>query len=75
MLPACSFILTYTGDVKHFPVCSFILEDFQKFHIDVSLVSEHAQCVLPASMVINNICTGSRTILHMNRCEQVCECH
>ncbi|XP_037628228.1 ketohexokinase isoform X3 [Sebastes umbrosus] len=55
------------GDVKQFPVCSFILEDFQKFHIDVSLVSEHAQCVLPASVVISNIRTGSRTILHMNR--------
>lgn len=52
---------------KQFPVCSFILEDFQKFHIDVSLVSEHAQCVLPASVVISNSTTGSRTILHMNR--------
>ncbi len=58
--------------MKHFLVCSFILEDFQKYHIDVSLVREHAQCVLPASVVISNISTGSRTILHMNRCEQVC---
>lgn len=55
-------------------VCSFILEDFQKFHIDVSLVSEHAQCVLPASVVISNVRTGSRTILHMNRCVFVCVC-
>lgn len=53
---------------KQLPVCSFILEDFQKYCIDVSLVSEHAQCFLPASMVISNISTGSRTILHMNRC-------
>ncbi|XP_034388030.1 ketohexokinase isoform X1 [Cyclopterus lumpus] len=49
------------------PVADFILEDFQKFHIDVSLMSEHAQCVPPTSVVIANITTGSRTILHMNR--------
>ncbi|CAI5686409.1 unnamed protein product [Oreochromis niloticus] len=39
----------------------------QKYCIDVSLLSEHPQCFLPASMVISNISTGSRTILHMNR--------
>ncbi|XP_037831168.1 ketohexokinase isoform X4 [Kryptolebias marmoratus] len=52
---------------KQFPVFSFILEDFQKFSIDVSLMSEHAQCTSPASVVISNVSTGSRTILHMNR--------
>ncbi|XP_026162922.1 ketohexokinase isoform X2 [Mastacembelus armatus] len=60
---SCAFM----GSLSAGPVANFILEDFQKFHIDVSLVSEHAQCVLPASVVINNISTGSRTILHMNR--------
>ncbi|XP_034442571.1 ketohexokinase isoform X2 [Hippoglossus hippoglossus] len=60
---SCSFL----GSLSAGPVAHFILEDFQKLHIDVSLVSEHAQCVLPASMVISNIRTGSRTILHMNR--------
>ena len=60
--------------MNQFPVCSFILEDFQKFNIDVSLVCEHAQCVLPASVVVSNIRTGSRTILHMNRCVCVCVC-
>lgn len=55
----------YVGNLL--PVCSFILEDFQKFNIDVSLISEHAQCFLPASTIISNITTGSRTILHMNR--------
>ncbi|XP_026162921.1 ketohexokinase isoform X1 [Mastacembelus armatus] len=59
---SCAFM----GSLSAGPVANFILEDFQKFHIDVSLVSEHAQCVLPASVVINNISTGSRTILHMN---------
>uniref|UniRef100_A0A8D3BXR7 Carbohydrate kinase PfkB domain-containing protein n=1 Tax=Scophthalmus maximus TaxID=52904 RepID=A0A8D3BXR7_SCOMX len=58
----CSFM----GSLSAGPVADFILEDFQKFHIDVSLVSEHAQCVLPASVVISNSTTGSRTILHMN---------
>ncbi|KAM9361213.1 ketohexokinase isoform 1-T1 [Symphorus nematophorus] len=57
----------FMGSLAAGPVADFILEDFQKFHIDVSLVTEHAQCVLPASVVISNISTGSRTILHMNR--------
>ncbi|XP_051249807.1 ketohexokinase isoform X2 [Dicentrarchus labrax] len=65
-LTVCWTSSRVAGEVKQFPVCSFILEDFQKFHIDVSLVSEHVQCVLPASVVISNISTGSRTILHMN---------
>ncbi|XP_069544052.1 ketohexokinase isoform X1 [Brachyistius frenatus] len=59
----CSFM----GSLSAGPVADFILEDFLKFCIDVSLVSEHAQCNLPASVVISNISTGSRTILHMNR--------
>ncbi|CAK6983538.1 ketohexokinase isoform X3 [Scomber scombrus] len=59
----CAFM----GSLTAGPVADFILEDFGKFHIDVSLVTEHAQCVLPASVVISNISTGSRTILHMNR--------
>ncbi|KAF3855582.1 hypothetical protein F7725_016305 [Dissostichus mawsoni] len=48
--------------------CAFMgsLSSGYKFHIDVSLVSESAQCELPASVVISNINTGSRTILHMN---------
>ncbi|XP_032366300.1 ketohexokinase isoform X2 [Etheostoma spectabile] len=57
----------FMGSLAPGPVADFILEDFQKFHIDVSLVSEHAQCVLPASVVVSSISTGSRTILHMNR--------
>lgn len=58
----CAFM----GSLSAGPVADFILEDFQKFHIDVSLVFEHTQCVAPASVVISNISTGSRTILHMN---------
>ncbi|XP_037346947.2 ketohexokinase isoform X3 [Pungitius pungitius] len=57
----------FMGSLSAGPVTDFILEDFQKFHIDVSLVSKHAQCALPASVVVSNISTGSRTILHMNR--------
>uniref|UniRef100_A0A3P8U1V4 Ketohexokinase n=1 Tax=Amphiprion percula TaxID=161767 RepID=A0A3P8U1V4_AMPPE len=59
----CAFM----GSLSTGPVADFILEDFQKSCIDVSLVSEHAQCIFPASVVISNISTGSRTILHMNR--------
>ncbi|XP_041817886.1 ketohexokinase isoform X1 [Chelmon rostratus] len=56
----------FMGSLSAGPVADFILEDFQKLDIDVSLVSEHAQCVLPTSVVISNVSTGSRTILHMN---------
>ncbi|XP_008319450.1 ketohexokinase isoform X3 [Cynoglossus semilaevis] len=59
----CAFM----GSLSAGPVANFILEDFQRFEVEVSLVTEHAQCCLPASMVISNIQTGSRTILHMNR--------
>ncbi|KAL3059374.1 hypothetical protein OYC64_011324 [Pagothenia borchgrevinki] len=59
----CAFM----GSLSSGYVADFILEDFQKFHIDVSLVPERAQCDLPTSVVISNINTGSRTILHMNR--------
>ncbi|XP_042266138.1 ketohexokinase isoform X4 [Thunnus maccoyii] len=58
----CAFM----GSLTAGPVANYILEDFRKFHIDVSLVTEHAQCILPASVIIINISTGSRTILHMN---------
>ncbi|XP_055014803.1 ketohexokinase, partial [Boleophthalmus pectinirostris] len=54
------------GSISPGPVSDFILEDFRKFHIDVSLVTEHAQCVVPTSIVIANRSSGSRTILHMN---------
>lgn len=37
------------------------------YKIDISLLLEHAQCSFPASVVISNVTTGSRTILHMNR--------
>ncbi|XP_056134880.1 ketohexokinase isoform X3 [Lampris incognitus] len=57
----------FMGSLAHGPVADFVLDDFQKYHIDVSLLSEHAQCSFPASVVISNIATGSRTILHMNR--------
>ncbi|XP_068598816.1 ketohexokinase [Brachionichthys hirsutus] len=56
----------FMGSLSAGPVADFILEDFQKFRVDASLVTERAQCVLPASVVISNILTGSRTILHMN---------
>uniref|UniRef100_A0A8C6WKJ2 Ketohexokinase n=1 Tax=Neogobius melanostomus TaxID=47308 RepID=A0A8C6WKJ2_9GOBI len=60
---SCSFM----GSLSPGPVSDFIRDDFRKFRIDVSLVTEHAQCELPASIVIGNRRTGSRTILHMNR--------
>nr|XP_057911061.1 ketohexokinase isoform X4 [Doryrhamphus excisus] len=38
----------------------------QKLNVDMSLVSEHAQCITPTSLVISSRSTGSRTILHLN---------
>ncbi|XP_071370600.1 ketohexokinase, partial [Centroberyx affinis] len=58
----CAFM----GSLAAGPVADFILDDFQKYPIDVSLLSEHAQCCFPASVIISNITNGSRTILHMN---------
>ncbi|XP_019909977.2 ketohexokinase isoform X4 [Esox lucius] len=48
-------------------VADFVLDDFKKYQIDISLLSEHEHCSFPASMVISNVTTGTRTILHMNR--------
>ncbi|XP_030233179.1 ketohexokinase isoform X1 [Gadus morhua] len=58
----CAFM----GSLAPGPVADFVLDDFQKYSIDVSLLSEHAQCSFPASVVISNVTSGSRTILHMN---------
>uniref|UniRef100_A0A4W4FUQ4 Ketohexokinase n=1 Tax=Electrophorus electricus TaxID=8005 RepID=A0A4W4FUQ4_ELEEL len=46
---------------------TFILNDFKMYKIDISLLLEHTGCSFPASVVISNETTGSRTILHMNR--------
>ncbi|XP_057200315.1 ketohexokinase isoform X3 [Triplophysa rosa] len=59
----CAFM----GSLAPGPVADFILNDFQMYKIDISLLLEHAECSFPASVVISNVRTGSRTILHMNR--------
>ncbi|KAI1895855.1 hypothetical protein AGOR_G00111060 [Albula goreensis] len=58
----CAFM----GSLAPGPVADFVLADFLKYKIDVSLLAEWAECSFPASMVISNVMTGSRTILHMN---------
>ncbi|KAK7142669.1 hypothetical protein R3I94_012124 [Phoxinus phoxinus] len=59
----CAFM----GSLAPGPVADFILNDFQMYKIDISLLLEHAECSFPASVVISSVATGSRTILHMNR--------
>ncbi|XP_067311989.1 ketohexokinase isoform X2 [Pseudorasbora parva] len=59
----CAFM----GSLAPGPVADFILNDFQMYKIDISLLLEHAECSFPASVVISSETTGSRTILHMNR--------
>ncbi|XP_073323990.1 ketohexokinase isoform X1 [Pagrus major] len=56
----------FMGSLSTGPMADFILEDFQKFHIDVSPMVKHALRALPATVVISNVNTGSRTILAKN---------
>ncbi|XP_048830247.1 ketohexokinase isoform X1 [Brienomyrus brachyistius] len=59
----CAFL----GSLAPGPVADFVFADFLRYNIDISLLAEHAECSFPASVVIINARTGSRTILHMNR--------
>ncbi|XP_059374576.1 ketohexokinase-like isoform X3 [Carassius carassius] len=59
----CAFM----GSLAPGPVADFLLNDFQMYKIDISVLLEHAECSFPASVVISSVTTGSRTILHMNR--------
>ncbi|XP_077459565.1 ketohexokinase isoform X3 [Stigmatopora argus] len=57
----CAFM----GSLCAGPVASFILEDFQKFRVDASLLRKRGGAA-PTSIVISNHGTGSRTIVHAN---------
>ncbi|XP_048126811.1 ketohexokinase isoform X2 [Alosa alosa] len=59
----CAFM----GSLAPGPVADFVLNDFHLYQIDISLLLECPGSSFPASMVISNFTTGSRTILHMNR--------
>ncbi|XP_030633468.1 ketohexokinase isoform X1 [Chanos chanos] len=59
----CAFM----GSLAPGPVADFVLNDFQMYKIDISLLLKHVDCSFPTSVVIGNVTTGSRTILHMNR--------
>ncbi|XP_076155965.1 ketohexokinase [Alosa pseudoharengus] len=59
----CAFM----GSLAPGPVADFVLNDFHLYQIDISLLLECPGSSFPASMVISNVTTGSRTILHMNR--------
>ncbi|XP_055718613.1 ketohexokinase isoform X1 [Salvelinus fontinalis] len=58
----CAFM----GSLAPGHVADFVLDDFQKYQIDISLLSEHPHSSFPTSMIISNVTTGTRTILHMN---------
>ncbi|XP_041927274.1 ketohexokinase isoform X1 [Alosa sapidissima] len=58
----CAFM----GSLAPGPVADFVLNDFHLYQIDISLLLECPGSSFPASMVISNLTTGSRTILHMN---------
>nr|XP_014057562.1 unnamed protein product [Salmo salar] len=58
----CAFM----GSLAPGHVADFVLDDFQTYQIDISLLSEHPHSSFPTSMIISNVTTGTRTILHMN---------
>ncbi|KAM8954277.1 ketohexokinase isoform 3-T3 [Pelodytes ibericus] len=59
----CAFM----GSLAPGHIADFTLADLKSYGIDVSHVITRSGCSFPASIVINNIMNGSRTILHMNR--------
>ncbi|XP_028653050.2 ketohexokinase isoform X6 [Erpetoichthys calabaricus] len=56
----CAFM----GSLAAGQVANFVLNDLQKYRIDVSHMIQHLDCSLPSSVVISNVTNGSRTILH-----------
>nr|XP_033795551.1 ketohexokinase isoform X2 [Geotrypetes seraphini] len=58
----CAFM----GSLAAGHVGNFVLDSLKHYSIDISHVITHPECSLPASMVISNQTTGSRTILHSN---------
>ncbi|KAM4689888.1 ketohexokinase-like [Rhinophrynus dorsalis] len=58
----CSFM----GSLAPGHMADFSLESLTGLGIDVSHVISRPGCSFPTSVVISNITTGSRTILHMN---------
>ncbi|CAB1330541.1 unnamed protein product [Coregonus sp. 'balchen'] len=61
----CAFM----GSLAPGHVAEFILGDFQKYQIDISLLSEHPHSSFPTSMIISNVTTGHP---HHPPHEQVC---
>ncbi|XP_043918287.1 ketohexokinase isoform X1 [Protopterus annectens] len=59
----CSFM----GSLAPSRVADFILDDLQRYNIEINHTILHPGCDFPASIVISNVSNGSRTILHMNR--------
>ncbi|XP_039604364.1 ketohexokinase isoform X3 [Polypterus senegalus] len=56
----CAFM----GSLAAGQVANFVLNDLQKYRIDVSHMIQHLDCSLSSSVVISNVSNGSRTILH-----------
>ncbi|XP_067890150.1 ketohexokinase isoform X3 [Heterodontus francisci] len=57
----------FMGSLAPGRVSDFIYDDLRRYGIDVTNVIVHAESSFPASIVISNINSGLRTILHTNR--------
>uniref|UniRef100_UPI00398F676D ketohexokinase isoform X1 n=2 Tax=Pristiophorus japonicus TaxID=55135 RepID=UPI00398F676D len=57
----------FMGSLAPGRVSDFISDDLRRYGIDVTNVIVHAESSFPASIVISNINSGLRTILHTNR--------
>ncbi|XP_067890147.1 ketohexokinase isoform X1 [Heterodontus francisci] len=56
----------FMGSLAPGRVSDFIYDDLRRYGIDVTNVIVHAESSFPASIVISNINSGLRTILHTN---------
>ncbi|XP_067842481.1 ketohexokinase isoform X2 [Heptranchias perlo] len=57
----------FMGSLAPGRVSDFVYDDLRRYGIDVTNVIVHAESSFPASIIISNINSGSRTILHTNR--------
>ncbi|XP_060107073.1 ketohexokinase isoform X2 [Heteronotia binoei] len=56
----CAFM----GSLAPGHAANFVRDDFKCYKVDLAHVAEHPACALPISVVISNMTSGTRTILH-----------
>ncbi|XP_044277037.1 ketohexokinase isoform X2 [Varanus komodoensis] len=54
----------FMGSLAPGHAADFVRDDFRRYEVDLTHMAVRPACALPASVVISNAATGSRTILH-----------